>query len=263
MKTSASTIEQPITLVIPVYNEETRLDRNGMELMGYIDSAPGGSTIVFVDDGSTDATVPKATQLAGQSPRIQVHARPHLGKGAAVAYGLGIATTPLAGYTDIDLSTPLSEVNRLFVIAASTNSLVIGSRGLSTSRVEKHQSGLRERLGRTFNLLVRATIAPGVHDTQCGAKFGRTSSWRSILAKTSDNGFAWDAEAVAVAQRLGLGVEEVGIRWSHDPMTRVDVMGDGVRMALAVVGMGPRLRRLRRAQVDESVQNPVTSTPHV
>lgn len=248
--------EQPFSLVIPVYNEESRLARNGADLIAYIEDAPSGSMIVLVDDGSSDSTTSQARSLQERSSRVALYSRPHLGKGAAVAFGLGSIETPLAGYTDVDLSTPLHEVDRLLAIASTTDSLVIGSRGVDSSQVEKHQSGLRERLGRTFNVLVRSTISPGIYDTQCGAKFARLGTWRTILEHTRDPGFAWESEAVAVAQRLGLGVEEVGIEWSHDPMTRVDVVGDGIRMAWSVLRMTPRLRRLERSQVKEKFSNP-------
>lgn len=241
---TSSATAQAFTLVIPVYNEEARLERNSDAFINYMTTAHADSRLVIVDDGSVDSTLIVAQTLASKCNEIVVVSRPHLGKGAATAYGLGLADTPVAGYTDVDLSTPLEEVNRLLALASHTDSLVIGSRGKPSSIVVKHQNSFRERLGRTFNVLVRATITPGVRDTQCGAKFAKLTTWSCILPLTSDPGFAWDAEAVAVAMRLGLGVEEVGIEWSHDPMTRVDVFSDGLKMAASVIRMIPRLRRM-------------------
>jgi glycosyltransferase involved in cell wall biosynthesis len=225
--------------VVPIFNEEARLKTNGPSFVSYIESAPSGSCVMLVDDGSADTTAAVAKSMAERSPQVVFLKRPHFGKGAAVAHGLAHCDTPLAGYTDVDLSTPLHEVDRLFSIAASTPTLVIASRDVATSRVLTHQNSLRERLGRTFNTLVRATITPGIHDTQCGAKFARRQTWDALLAHTKNPGFAWDAEAVAVAQRLGLGVSEIGIEWSHDPMTRVNVIPDGIRMAVSVLAMLP------------------------
>lgn len=223
-----------LTLVVPVFNEESRLARNGMDLINYIESKPAGSGLIIVNDGSTDGTARVACEIENCSSRARVVQLPHLGKGAAIAYGLAKAKTTLAGYTDVDLSTPLREVDRLFAAASRTHELVIGSRGLPEATIGNHQARVREVLGRMFNWYVQMTIAPGIKDTQCGAKFAQTTTWREILNTTREEGFAWDAEAVALAIRLGFGVLEVGIEWSHDPQTRVSVVADGMKMAWAV-----------------------------
>lgn len=234
----------PVTLVVPIFNEVSRLTRNHFEFSSYVARCPEGSELILVDDGSTDDTFATAQELFSHSERSRVLLRPHLGKGAAVAFGLRMGSAPVAGYTDVDLSTPLHEVTRLFDRARATDALVIGSRGQPTSRVTKHQQAWRESLGLTFNLLVRATITPRIRDTQCGAKFARRSTWDAILGRAEEPGFAWDAEAVALSMKLGLGVDEVGIEWRHDPMTRVKVMSDGLTMAARVISIKRRLAKV-------------------
>lgn len=243
----------PLSLVIPVFNEEARLVGNGNELIQYIEGQPSGSKLLIVDDGSTDGTRQAAQGLVERSPCVTYLHRPHLGKGAAVQKGLEAAETPLSGYTDVDLSTPLHEVDRLFQLAASTECLVIGSREMPQTLIANHQARRREWLGRLFNLWVRAMIAPGIRDTQCGAKFARREVWEAILPRVAENGFAWDAAVVAHALRLDIPVLEVGIEWSHDPSTRVRVWRDGLSMAMAVPRIAARSRQpdLRENGVDK------------
>lgn len=243
----------PVSLVIPVFNEEVRLHRNARALFDYASGLPDGSRLIIVDDGSSDRSLEIARSLAAGSRRIDVVTQQHTGKGAAVEHGLNLATTAVAGYTDVDLSTPLHEVDRLIRLAGDARSLVIGSRGVSESKIVNHQRRPREWLGRLFNLLVRSTIAPGIRDTQCGAKFANTETWHSILAHTNQPGFAWDAEVVALAMRLGHGVREIGIEWAHDPMTRVDVLSDGLRMATSVLQIARQLRESPATAHPESV----------
>lgn len=245
-----------MSLVIPVFNEARRLRRNGVALAQFIDSQPAGSRLIIVDDGSEDDTLSVARSVSHMSQRVEVLVCPHLGKGAAVESGIFHATTPLIGYTDVDLATPLHEIRRLFDIASRSRGLVIGSRGLPDSVILNHQDLRRELLGRTFNLLVQSTLAPGVMDTQCGAKFARTEVWAAILDNTHEIGFAWDSEAVAIAIRQGFGVHEIGIEWSHDPLTRVDVWRDGIGMVHAVLRIALRLRVEPVLKIPASVQTP-------
>lgn len=237
---------EPLSLVVPVFNEERRLRTTGPALVRYIQEQPTGSRLIIVDDGSTDDTCSAARALETETSRVTYLGRPHLGKGAAVEFGLKSADTPLSGYTDVDLSTPLHEVARLFQLAASSGSLVVGSRAMPETAISNHQARRRELLGRLFNLWVRATITPGIKDTQCGAKFARREVWEPILGSTVEQGFAWDAEVVALAIRQKLGVTEVGIEWSHDPTTRVRVWKDGMAMALAVPQIARRLARIQQ-----------------
>jgi dolichyl-phosphate beta-glucosyltransferase len=229
--------DSALTLVIPLFNEEFRLQRSWEHLVTFVDRQHSGSRLILVDDGSEDNTAEVARRMARTHDRITVVQRPHLGKGAAVEFGIGMVETPLAGYTDVDLSTPLDEMERLFTLCEQRDLLVIGSRGASGAKVTIHQSKIREALGRMFNLWVRILLVPGIRDTQCGAKVAPSHVWRDLLGSTREQGFAWDAEIVALAIHQGSGVVEEPIKWSHDPSTRVQVLTDGAAMIVSVLRM--------------------------
>jgi hypothetical protein len=59
--------------------------------------------------------------------------QPHTGKGGAVAAGLRALGTPLVGFCDLDLSTPLDDFERIAGVAVRAGGLAIGSRDLTTS----------------------------------------------------------------------------------------------------------------------------------
>jgi SAM-dependent methyltransferase len=92
---------------------------------------------------------------------------------------------------------------------------------------------IREALGRTYNRLLQATITPGVVDTQCGAKVASREIWDAILPRSQEAGYAWDAEAIAIARALHIAVQEVPIEWRHDDRSKVHVMRDGAAMVWA------------------------------
>ncbi len=239
--------EATLCLVVPVYNEEERVCESLNSLRQFIDAWPPGSQLVFVDDGSTDRTIEVLTIAIDQWPSdaVTVVRRPHAGKGAAVRAGLSVAKTDLAAFCDVDLATPLDELDRVIATAASGSCLAIGSRATPEAVIQRRESLRRELAGKAFNRLVRILLCGGVADTQCGAKAAPTAVWQALLACSREVGFAWDVEAIALAGRLGVPVHEIGVRWIHDDRTRVNVVRDGVAMVLSVPRIWLRVRRVR------------------
>jgi dolichyl-phosphate beta-glucosyltransferase len=219
-------------LVVPVYNEQARLQEFVPQLLDFIDEQDPGSELVVVDDGSVDGTADEVERIARSRPgrRWRVLRRPHQGKGAAVASGLDATTGEIRAFCDLDLSTPLSELQRVIDVAARADVLAIGSRDLATSVLVEPQGKVRESLGRLYNRLMQATVTPGIVDTQCGAKAASAEVWERVLRHCRQTGFAWDAETIAVALALGIVVHEVPIQWSHDERSKVHVLRDGLNM---------------------------------
>jgi dolichyl-phosphate beta-glucosyltransferase len=235
-------------LVVPLYDEEERFAEFGKLLLDYITDHPSGSELIFVDDGSTDRTASLVEAFLADEPLAPARLlrRPHLGKGAAVAAGLASTSVDYAGFCDLDLSTPLDQLELVLQAARRAPVLAVGSRDLATSTLLRTEGPVREALGRTYNRLLQATITPGVVDTQCGAKVAASSIWQAVLPHCRELGYAWDAEAIAVASALAIGIQEVPIEWRHDDRSKVNVGRDGIAMVLAT----PRIwRNARRAAV--------------
>ena len=229
-----------LTLVVPLFNEAHRFQTYAPQLVTFISRYPQGSEILFVDDGSSDGTVQMAEDFAATNcgAPIRLLFESHRGKGSAVAAGLMSAHTEVACFCDLDLSTPLDDLARIVDSAASAPILAIGSRGVATARIVRHQRWSREMLGRTYNKAIQFSLVPGVVDTQCGAKAALTSVWASIVPHCREVGFAWDVEVIAVARAMGFQVREIGVEWRHQEGSRVKPLRDGARMLRAI----PRIR---------------------
>ena len=221
---------EPLALVVPVFDEERRIEEFAPAIVAHVAALPAGSELVFVDDGSSDRTVALLEKAIADAPFARVVERPHEGKGAAVAAGLAATTAPFAGFCDLDLSTPLVELDKIAEAATAASVLAVGSRDLATSTLVRRESVVRETLGRAYNRLLQATVAPGVVDTQCGAKVAGRAVWDRVLPFCRQVGFAWDAEVIAVALALGITVREVPVAWHHDDRSKVRVGRDGVAM---------------------------------
>ena len=228
-----------LSVVIPTYNEEKRLG-NTLERLGqYLAAQPYDSEVLIVDDGSSDRTIEIAeyAHLAGRL-RVVRH-EVNRGKGAAVRTGMSAAQGRFALFSDADLSTPIAEIEKFWPRFEAGFDVVIGSRGLRDSQIEVHQNLLREMMGRTFNLLVRLFVVPGIHDTQCGFKMFSRRAVDALFPDCRLDGWAFDVELLAMAASKGLRVAEVPVRWINSPDTRV-------RALCASSQMFADLLRLRR-----------------
>jgi len=236
-------------LVVPIFDEAERIAEYAAPLVAYLAEQRPGSELVFVDDGSTDDSAALVEALIGRHPQHQIRLMrcPHGGKGAAVTAGLRSTTADQRGFCDIDLSTPLDQLDLIRRAAQRAPVLAIGSRDLPGSRLLRAEGHVRELLGRSFNRLLQATVAPGLVDTQCGAKVASGAIWDAILPHCAEAGFAWDVEVILIARALHIGVQEIPVDWRHDERSKVNVGRDGVAMVWAI----PRI--WRRARIAKAI----------
>jgi dolichyl-phosphate beta-glucosyltransferase len=237
-----------LSLVIPLYNEEDRLSEFAPEILSWCSERPGKTELLLVDDGSSDDTVQiaRSVQTPAESVGVpcQVIECLHRGKGAAVAAGLSVSRGIYSGFCDVDLSTPLEQLEIVINQALSNNVLALASRDFAGAVVVTPESRLREALGRTYNRILRAAVVRGISDTQCGAKIAPASVWSDVLPSCQEIGWAWDVEVIAIAQRFGFEVSEVPVVWHHDDRTRMRLLTGGLSMLAAVPRIWWRLRWL-------------------
>ena len=154
---SASAIPA-LSIVIPAWNEARRVPQSLLQIRDYFDSHPLDVEILLMVERSQDDTLARAGAAVEGDPRFQVIDNlVHRGKGYAVRSGMLRARGDIVLFMDADLSTPLEEVQAFlahFQQQPDTD-VLIGSRALAQSRIEKPQSALRRNMGRIFNALVQ------------------------------------------------------------------------------------------------------------
>ena len=225
-----------LSVIIPAFNEERRLPKAIEQIASYLSAHPFEAEIIVVDDGSTDATPKLIESYRGKYPALRLIANGrNRGKGFSVRHGMLEARGEFALFTDADLSTPMKEADKLFAALCEGYDAAIGSRALDRSLIEVHQSALRERAGTFFNSLVRGIAGVEFSDTQCGFKAFRRARTRIIFEQQRIERFGFDPELLFLARRHGLRVAEIPVRWSHDSGTKVNVLGDGLRMFLELL----------------------------
>ncbi|MBI3665140.1 MAG: glycosyltransferase family 2 protein [Acidobacteria bacterium] len=227
-----------LSVIIPAYNEESRLPTTLPRVLEYLDASTARSEILVVNDGSRDRTAELAREFAraASGPRVSIRVLENpgnRGKGYSVRHGMLEAQQEWALFTDADLSSPIEECERLFAAAAPDRyDVAIGSRALDRSLIGVHQSAFRENAGRIFNLLMRAVTGLDLADTQCGFKLFRRPAARNIFRRQRLERFGFDVEVLYLARRLGYRITEVPVRWNHAPGTKVSLLGDSLEMFL-------------------------------
>lgn len=221
---------ETLSIVIPAYNEESRLPSSLDRIFQYVERCPlSVIEVIVVDDGSLDQTVATVELgiTTGRHPSmLRVLRNPeNNGKGYAVREGMLKAIGDWILFTDADLSSPIEEIEKLLATARGERAEVaIGSRALKSSSIRVHQSQLREYSGRAFNMLMRVVTGLRFRDTQCGFKLFRLGAAREIFERQIELGFSFDVESLVIAQTLGLATIEVPVVWSNVEGSKVSLV---------------------------------------
>jgi dolichyl-phosphate beta-glucosyltransferase len=228
---STQQAEPSLSLIIPAYNEATRIAGTIREAVAWLTGQSFATELIVVDDGSDDATADLADRALSQLGRGQVLRIPHGGKAAAVRAGMLAATCEQIAFSDADLATPLPYLAELRAALAGGCDLAIGSREGAGAR-RFGEPPYRHLMGRVFNGLVRLLLVPGVHDTQCGFKLFRAEVARDLLRKSRlyrDGGqtisgprvTAFDVELLTIARLNGYRICPVPVVWSYGEGSKV------------------------------------------
>jgi len=183
-----------LTLVVPCYNEETRLDATSF--LEWVGARPSRH-LLFVDDASTDNTAAVLERLRQQHPRVSVLRldRNH-GKAGAVRAGvLHADASELVGFWDADLSAPLSEVDRLVDVLVNNPDLLCAA-GIRVMRLGARieRSFVRHVLGRLFVTVASSLLKLYAYDTQCGAKLFRRDAVGTLFGDEFVSRWLFDIE---------------------------------------------------------------------
>lgn len=225
-----------LSIIIPVYNEERRLDQCLYRLMPHI--VTYNTEIIVVNNGSTDKTRQALDVLQGMYRPLRVIHLEERGKGRAVRAGMLAARGRYRYMCDVDLSTPPKEIHR-FVEKARVFDVVIGSREIDTTTVKTNLK--RRIIGRAFHLLVSGLL-PGIRDTQCGFKMFRDEAAERIFNECQITGWAFDVEALTLASQHGYSIHEMPVTWTQDADSRVRIVEDSLVMFFDILKLTMRTR---------------------
>ena len=224
------------SLVLPAYNEAKSL---GKAVDAARKALKGESfEIIIAEDGSSDGTDAVARKLAKKFSFVKhLHSEKKLGRGKALCNAFASARGKFVAYMDVDLATNPKHLKEMLRELRS-NDVVIGSRYASGS--QSSRSAKRLFLSKGFNALIAILLGSKVSDHQCGFKGFRKSVARKLCLLARDNHWFWDTEVLVLAQRLGLKIKELPVKWvekGEGGKSKVNFKRDVLEMGAAAVRM--------------------------
>ncbi len=199
-----------LTIVMPCYNEGTRIYRNIIELATQVEKFCDIFRIIVVDDGSTDDTEQEIQRAKLADSRVGVISYPeNRGKGFAVRRGMLSAKSEYVAFIDADLELPPHLLEGFLKEAGDGADIVIGSKMHPDSQVE--YPFMRKVMSTGYYWFLKALFGLKLKDTQTGIKLFRTASVQPILKVMRTSRFSFDIELLAIATKKGLVIKEMPV----------------------------------------------------
>lgn len=211
-----------ISVVIPVFNEEERIEHCLHETHETMIRLGPDFEIVVVDDGSYDGTLSLARLAAENWNNVRIVGYPeNLGKGYALVEGAKEARGDLILFVDADLEIHPRQLGLLYgALIGLDADVVIGSKLHPSSTIDYPLK--RRILSAGYYVLVRILFRLPVRDTQTGLKLYKADVLRRVAGRLLVKRFACDLEVLANANRLGYRVVEAPVVVTRErPFPRV------------------------------------------
>lgn len=239
-----------ISLILPAYNEANTIRATLASVTDYFRRRACTYQIIVSADGN-DGTRERAREFAARhDAAVQVIGHPgRCGKGRGIREGVQLARGDIIGFADADNKVPIAEFEKLEPWLKESDEIVIGSRALRQSRVERPQPWFRRLGSKGFAYFVHAVVGlPQITDTQCGFKFFRRDVALDLFSRQRIDGYMFDVEVLALAHRLGYRIKEVPIRWSDDADSRLQLVAGNLRNVRDIFKIRSMCGRVNRGQ---------------
>ncbi|HUW94318.1 MAG TPA: glycosyltransferase family 2 protein [Anaerolineae bacterium] len=198
--------QRELSVVIPVYNEETNIEPLYRGLKEVLEGLGLSYEIVVVDDGSTDGSFEVLRELhRGDQALKVIRLRRNFGQAAAFAAGFDRAVGETVVSMDADLQFDPADIRTLLDKIAEGYDIVSGW------RVDRQEALLTRRLpSMAANWLISRITGVRLHDYGCSLKAYRLEVIRNVRLYGELHRFI-----PALASSIGVRLAEVPV--SHYP----------------------------------------------
>lgn len=221
-----------LSIVVPLFNEEESLPELEAWIRRVLEAHGFSYEVIFVDDGSRDASWKVVDQLAAQHPGVRgIKFRRNYGKSAALNRGFAAARGDVVVTMDADLQDSPEELPALYRMITED-----GWDMVSGWKKKRYDPVLTKNLpSKFFNWTARRMTGIHLHDFNCGLKAYRNAVVKSIevygdmhryipvLVKWA--GFKKIGEKVVQHQERKYGTTKFGIeRFIRGPLDLLSVI---------------------------------------
>ncbi|MBU1998411.1 MAG: glycosyltransferase [Candidatus Omnitrophica bacterium] len=205
-------IKEKISIIMPAYNEEGRIESSIIETARTFDEFGGLWELIVLDDGSTDRTYELALALCSKYPGkllVKKNNYNH-GKGRAIKKALRYVSGDYVAFLDADMDLHPVQIQALFdIMQLDKADIVIGSKLHPNSIVQYPLQ--RKVMSMVYYWLVRLLFNLPCHDTQTGLKLFKIEVLKNVFRRVLVKKFAFDLEVLVNANYLGYKIVEAPI----------------------------------------------------
>jgi glycosyltransferase involved in cell wall biosynthesis len=192
-----------LSVIVPFFNEEDSIVPMYAAIVQAVEPLALRFEMVFVDDGSSDATVLRGEQIARRDPRLRlVKFRRNYGQTAAMAAGIEHARGEILITMDGDLQNDPADIGLFLAKMAEGYDLVVGWRH---KRQDKMLS--RKIPSKIANWLIGKVTGVPITDNGCSLKAFRASLIKNIPLYSEMHRFI-----PAMASIAGPRIAEIKVR---------------------------------------------------
>ncbi len=218
---------QKICIIIPAYNEATRIQNTLEEYAKYFDHKSEKVTFLVVANNCKDSTVAVSKAVAKKHKNIKVLDLKPGGKGFAVKQGFLWALKSkqkfdLIGFVDADMAT-LPQYYYDLILACKDHDGAIASRYIKGAVVHPKRPWGKKLGGKLYNWMLRAMFGLKYKDTQCGAKIFNYDTVAKAAPLMSEIGWSWDLEFLYLCKLFEKNIAEVPTTWSDQPGSHLTI----------------------------------------
>jgi dolichyl-phosphate beta-glucosyltransferase len=212
-----------LSVIIPVFNEAQEIPTIVSAVGDALRARDGEWEIIVVDNASQDETVERLRPFLGD-PRVQLlRNERNRGKGYSVRRGMLAARGDLRLMCDADCTPSLPSLPAMEATIGECD-IVAGARNAPDSRVGRQQPIHRRAASLGFIFLCRRVMSEPLRDVFCGFKLFTAEAAQDVFSRSRIDGWAFDAEALALARALGYRVRPCGIAWVNRPGSRLSIV---------------------------------------
>lgn len=221
-------IKPYLSIIIPAYNEQSRIERTLRRLDEYLRAQAYLYEILVVVDNATDKTADIVRNLEPSIPCMRLIWRDvNFGKGGSVVRGMAEAKGEICLFSDADNSTDISHFEKMKPLFDNGYDAVITSRhpwDAAGAGQAISQPWYKRIMGMAGNLFIQIVAVHGIWDTQNGFKAFRESAAKRIFPQLTIYGWGFDIEILALARVMRLRIGVVPAHWMNDEESHVKLI---------------------------------------
>ncbi|MEK6967629.1 MAG: dolichyl-phosphate beta-glucosyltransferase [Nanoarchaeota archaeon] len=207
-----------LSIVIPVYNEESRIKPFLRDLEDTIRRMPDYE-IIFVNDGSKDSTMSILNDFSKKQREVKIISyKKNRGKGYAVRKGVLSSNGKKIIFIDADGSTKPQEIFQMLTLLDSYD-VVVGDRTQYESSVD--QPVLRQITGKLFNFYANLIFGINVKDNLCGFKGFQREVAKILFRNMISERWIFDVEIFYKIRKNNYSLRQMSIKWNHKEGTKI------------------------------------------